>query len=92
MTGGSPLSATAGGGGERLAAVGRLSWARWATKRRWAVARVEAAGRAGERGCWASWLLQTAAGRGVGLRGLMGWIGKRVGVLGIGFRYFWLWV
>jgi hypothetical protein len=57
MTGGSPLSATAGGGGERQAAVGRLSWARWAAKRRWAVARVEAAGRAGERGYWAGWLL-----------------------------------
>jgi hypothetical protein len=49
---------------------------------------VEAAGRAGERGCWAGWLLRAAAGREVGLRGLMGWIGKRVGVLGIGFRYF----
>jgi hypothetical protein len=29
--------------------------------RRWAIARVEAAGRAGERGCWASWLLRAAA-------------------------------
>jgi hypothetical protein len=46
-----------GRGGEWLAAVGRLSWARWAAKRRWAVARVEAAGWAGERGCWAGWLL-----------------------------------
>jgi hypothetical protein len=76
MTGGPRRSAIAGGGGERLAAVGRLSWARWAVKRRWAVARVEAAGRAGERGCWAGWLLRAAAG----LRGLDR---KRVGVLGI---------
>jgi hypothetical protein len=37
MTGGPPLSASAGGRrAELLAAVGRLSWARWAAKRRWA--------------------------------------------------------
>jgi hypothetical protein len=70
-TGVSPVSGTGRGsaGRRRLGPEGQLG-----RVRRWAVARVEAIGRAGEHGYWAGWLLRAAAERGLlGWRGCTGW-------------------
>jgi hypothetical protein len=91
MTSGSPLSATAGEGGERLAELGHVglaSWAAmrcWAARRRWRGGGLLAAGglrgRAAARACYA-----VGSGRWVGQLGrlsCMGWSGCWAAVAGL---------